>query len=64
LKRPGPPDAAALVAGLVLVAFGAVLLLDRLEVLDLRFGTLAPIACAAVGAVLLASGLSRRDGQG
>jgi len=52
------------VAGLVLVALGAVLLLDRLEVLDLRFGTLAPIACAAVGAVLLASGLSRRDGQG
>jgi len=62
LKRPGPPDAAALVAGLVLVAFGAVLLLDRVEVLDLRFGSLAPIACAAVGAVLLASGITRRDG--
>ena len=62
MKRPGPPDAAALVAGLVLVAFGAVLLLDRVEVLDLRFGSLAPIACAAVGAVLLASGITRRDG--
>lgn len=64
MRPPGSPDAGALVAGLVLVALGAVLLLDRLEVLDLRFGTLAPIACAAVGAVLLASGLSRRDGQG
>ena len=61
MNRPSPPDAAALVAGLVLVTFGAVLLLDRLEVLDLRFGTLAPIACAAVGAVLLATGLTRRD---
>lgn len=55
------PDTAALVAGLMLVAFGLVLLLDRVEVLDLRFGTLAPIASAAVGAILLASGLSGRD---
>jgi len=50
-----------LVAGLVLVSFGTVLLLDRVEVLDLRFATLAPIACAAVGAILLAMGLSPRD---
>ena len=61
MNRPGTPDAAALVAGLVLVAFGAVLLLDRVEVIDLRFGTLAPIACAAVGAILLARGLVPRD---
>ena len=52
---------ASVVAGLVLVALGAVLLLDRLEVLDLRFGSLAPIACAAVGAILLALGLTGRD---
>jgi len=50
-----------LVAGLVLVSFGTVLLLDRVEVLDLRFATLAPIACAAVGAILLAMGLFPRD---
>ncbi|MDP9399413.1 MAG: DUF5668 domain-containing protein [Actinomycetota bacterium] len=53
------PDPASLVAGLVLVALGAVLLLDRLGAIDLRFAAFAPLACAAVGAVLLASGLSR-----
>jgi hypothetical protein len=54
------PDAPALVAGLVLVAFGAVLALDAAGALDLTFEALAPIACAAVGAVLLATGLARR----
>jgi hypothetical protein len=44
----------------VLVAFGTLLLLDRLGELDLRFHVMAPIAFAAVGAILLASGLSRR----
>lgn len=61
MQRPRSLDTASLVAGLVLTAFGTVLLLDRLEVLDLRFGTLAPIACAAVGAILLAMGLSGRS---
>ena len=54
------PDLPALVAGLVLVAFGAVLALDAAGVLELTLAALAPIACAAVGAVLLATGLSRR----
>ena len=36
-------------------------MLDAQETIELRLGVLAPIACAAVGAVLLASGLSRRD---
>ena len=58
--RTARPDLPSLVAGLVLAAFGAVLLLDRLDAIDLRFATLAPIACAAVGAILLAAGLSRR----
>jgi len=53
-------DAPSLVGGVVLIAFGALLLLDRLAAVDLGFGALAPIACAAVGAVLLALGLSRR----
>ena len=61
MRRPGNPDTASLVAGFVLVSFGTVLLLDRVEVLDLRFATLAPIACAAVGAILLAMGLSPRN---
>jgi cell wall-active antibiotic response 4TMS protein YvqF len=61
VRRAARPDVAALVAGVVLIAFGAVLLLDQLDALELRFGTLAPIAFAAVGAILLASGLSRRS---
>jgi len=50
-----------LTAGLVLVVFGAVLLLDSTGTLELRFGVMAPIAFAAVGAILLASGLSRGE---
>lgn len=61
MKPRRSPDAGSLVAGLVLVALGTVLMLDRVEVLDLRFGTLAPIACAAVGAILLATGLAGSD---
>ena len=49
----------SLVAGLVLVVLGIVLLLDSADVLELSFGAMAPIAFAAVGAILLASGLSR-----
>jgi hypothetical protein len=62
---PGPgasrsrPDASSLVAGAVIVAFGAVLLLDSLGALHLTFAALAPAACAAAGAVLLARGLAR-----
>ncbi len=51
----------SLTAGLVLVVFGTVLLLDGVGVLRLSFGVLAPIAFAAVGAILLASGLSRGE---
>ncbi len=53
-------DRPALIGGLALIAFGAVLLAAELGAFDLRFGTLAPIVCAALGAVLLSLGLSRR----
>jgi hypothetical protein len=59
--RTARPDIPALVAGLALLALGAVLLLDALGVLDLGFGVFAPIACAVTGAILLANGLSRRE---
>jgi hypothetical protein len=52
-------DVASLVAGLVITAFGTLLLLDRVETIDLRFGWLWPALTAAVGAILLASGLTR-----
>jgi hypothetical protein len=53
------PDRVSLTAGLVLVVLGIVLLLDSTDVLSLSFGAMAPIAFGAVGAILLASGLSR-----
>jgi hypothetical protein len=55
------PDLPTLVAGLALLALGVALLLDSVEAIELSFATLAPIVCAAIGAVLLASGLARRD---
>lgn len=55
------PDTLSLVAGLAIAAFGGLLLLDRIDALDLRFDALAPLVCALVGAILLASGLSRPD---
>lgn len=59
--RPARPDLPALVAGLGLLAFGAVLLLNALDAIDLDFGLFAPVACAVTGAILLANGLSRRE---
>ena len=53
------PDRVSLLAGLVLVALGVVLLLNSTGTLHLTFGAMAPIAFGAVGAILLASGLSR-----
>jgi len=44
----------------VLIVFGTVLLLERAGELDLSFAVMAPIAFGAIGAILLASGLSRR----
>ena len=57
--RSRTPDLASIVAGLVLVAFGGVLLADASGVLSLSFEALGPIACAAVGAILVALGLTR-----
>jgi hypothetical protein len=54
-------DVPSLVAGLVIVAIGAVLLLAAADVITLRFASFGPLACAAIGAVLLATGLTRRD---
>ena len=59
MRRTDKPEMLSLTAGLVLVVFGVVLLLDRTGTLELSFGAMAPIAFGAVGAILLASGLSR-----
>lgn len=55
------PDRLLLVAGCVIAAFGVVLLLDRTGTIELTFGSMAPMAFAVVGAVLLATGLTRRE---
>ena len=57
MHRPDPPS---LVSGIVLIALGTVLLLDRLEVIEIGFGVFGPLLFAALGAMLLARGLSRR----
>jgi hypothetical protein len=51
-------DRTLVAAGLATVALGALLLLDQLGVIDLRFGYTAPAVLAALGAVLLTAGLS------
>jgi hypothetical protein len=52
-------DLPSLVAGLVIVAFGTLLLLDSADAIDLHFGYFWPALTATIGAILLASGLSR-----
>jgi hypothetical protein len=59
VRRTARPDAVSLTAGLALVVLGTVLLLDRTRTLDVTFGSMAPLVFAAIGAILLASGLSR-----
>jgi hypothetical protein len=55
------PDPLSLTAGVVLIALGAVLFLDRTGAVDLGFDVVAPVVCAALGAILLVSGLTRDD---
>ena len=55
------PDTSSVVAGIAVLALGVLLLLDASDVLDLRFNVLAPAACAATGAILLVSGMTRRQ---
>jgi multidrug transporter EmrE-like cation transporter len=55
-------DIVSLVGGAVTVALGVLLLLDSVGKLHLGFAYAAPAVLAAIGAVLLASGLARRPG--
>jgi hypothetical protein len=50
-------DRTSLVAGVVTVIAGLVLLLDRLDTIDVRFGYTLPLLLAAVGAILITAGL-------
>jgi hypothetical protein len=59
--RASGPDVSSIVAGIAVLALGAVLLLHETGVIELSFGILAPVACAATGAIMLAAGLSGRQ---
>jgi hypothetical protein len=50
---------APLVAGIGVIVVGVLALLDSQDVISLSFAALAPLACAVLGATLLASGLTR-----
>jgi hypothetical protein len=52
-------DITSAVAGACVTALGVLLLLDATGTIELRFGVLGPALCAALGAILLASGMTR-----
>ena len=52
-------DRGSFAAGVVLIGFGSLLLLDRVGVLDLRFAYFWPTMLAVVGSILLALGLTK-----
>lgn len=54
------PNVTALVAGLALIALGALVAMDADGSLDLGFAYMGPALVAALGAILLASGLEAR----
>jgi uncharacterized membrane protein YidH (DUF202 family) len=49
-------DRTLIAAGLVTIALGTLFLLDRLRVIDVRFGYAMPAVLAAVGIVLIVAG--------
>ena len=52
-------DLTSLVAGLAIAGLGTLLLLDESGAIELGFAYLAPAVCATLGAILVASGVSR-----
>ena len=57
-------DRTSLVAGVAVTVAGVILLLDRLDAIDVRFGYALPLLIAVVGAILLAAGLEGRRDRG
>ena len=53
------PDLGSLVAGVALIAYGSLVLLDRVDALDLRFDYFWPLLFATVGSILLGLGLTK-----
>lgn len=57
-------DRTSLVAGTAITLAGTLLLLDRVDAIDVRFGYGLPLLIAVVGAILLAAGLEGRRDRG
>lgn len=51
-------DSVSLIAGLAIAAVGALLLLDQEDVIDLSLGIVGAVVAAAIGVILIASGLA------
>jgi uncharacterized membrane protein YidH (DUF202 family) len=56
--KPRRADRSLIAAGLATIALGALLLLDRTGAIDVRFDYMLPALLAAVGVVLLVTGIS------
>jgi hypothetical protein len=59
-----PPDRVSLVAGIACLLVGAVFGLDQLDVLSLSAGVAAATVCAAIGIVLVVSGIEPASDDG
>lgn len=60
-----PPSITILLCGVAVLVLGVLLVLGARGTIDLRFAYTVPVLVAALGAILLASGLaSRRRGRG
>ena len=59
--RSRSADRTLIAAGLVTIALGTLFLLDRLEIIDVRFGYAMPAVLAAAGIVLVVAGLGDVD---
>ena len=60
-----PPNVTVLMMGIAILALGGLLVLDADGIIDFGFAYTAPVLVGALGAILLASGLSsRRRGRG
>jgi hypothetical protein len=60
-----PPNVTVLMTGIAVLALGVLLVLEAGGIVNLDFAYTAPVLVGALGAILLASGLSsRRRGRG
>ena len=51
-------DSVSLIAGLAIIAVGALLLLDQDDVIDLSLGIVGAVVAGVIGVILIASGLA------